>query len=488
MSTLRIRTTSFDKLALFSLVWAVANVLHFLTFTERVELLHPFSWLVVLAAGLVIMRPQAVWAFVLMLCCSVANTFDWMPYAPNHITFEFIINVGMIGALAWVIVRFYHQNGIAAQLDAPAVRESLLETFAPFIRVSLLLLYFYAVLHKLNWDYFNVDISCSTFLLQGYSKRLPFLPDSTLVRWLAIWGTIIIEAAIPLFLLFKRTRWTGILLGLGFHFFLSLHPHAGLYSFSALLFSLYILFTPSDFIENIQRSGRLGVIKVQQWAHKLRLPCALFIVFLVVLVLGGNGRIPRINYHLNHVGLFIWFGWGLLLIGLFSLGLISVARTAVRYPAVFRVRPVALWAIPLVVVFNGMNPYLGLKTQTSFSMFSNLRTEGGVSNHLFIPSSVQLQALQSDLIEIVETDLAGLKDFTTNNQLITYFELKRIVSEASIDKPTFHVSYIRADKLNTLTVMNGASSDPKLMMPHGWMTAKFVRFRPIDKGPCLCKH
>lgn len=485
---LRLQTIKFDNLTLFSLAWAVANVLHFLTFSDRVVLERPFSWLVVLAAALVILRPQGIWPFMLMLCFSVANTLDWMPFTPNHITFEFIINAGMIGALVWAIARFYQRGGSTAMLETPAVRENLLETFAPITRVSLLILYFYAVLHKLNWDYFNVDISCSTFLLQGYSERLPFLPDTMLARWLAVWGTLIIEATIPLFLAFKRTRWAGIFLGLAFHFFLSVHPHPGLYSFSGLLFALYMLFTPTTFANDIQHALEAKVKNGQQWASRLRLIFALMVVLMVLSVLTIGRFKPGVSYYLNYVGLGIWFGWGALLMVLFSLGLTSSGRGAVRYPAIFSVRPIALWVIPIVVLFNGMNPYLGLKTQTSFSMFSNLRTEGGISNHLFIPSSLLVKTLQSDLIEILETDLKELKEFTSNNQLITYFELRRTISEANMVNSNFYVNYIRADERHTVTVANNISSDTVLTTPHSWMATKFVRFRPIDKGPCLCKH
>ena len=45
------------------------------------------------------------------------------------------------------------------------------------VRISLLL-YFYAVLHKLNHNYFNPNISCSNFLLSGYHERFAFMPDT----------------------------------------------------------------------------------------------------------------------------------------------------------------------------------------------------------------------------------------------------------------------------------------------------------------------
>jgi hypothetical protein len=62
--------------------------------------------------------------------------------------------------------------------------------------------------------------------------------------------------------------------------------------------------------------------------------------------------------------------------------------------------PVA-WAIPAVAVFNGATPYLGLKTVANYSMFSNLRTEGGRTNHLIVPAGrFALAGYQEDLARI----------------------------------------------------------------------------------------
>ena len=154
----------------------------------------------------------------------------------------------------------------------------------------------------------------------------------------------------------------------------------------------------------------------------------------------------------------------------------------------FRIRR-ELFFIPGILILNGLCPYLGLKTQTSFAMYSNLRTEGGISNHLFIPNSLQLTGWPRDLVEIVDTDnnrfkkIAGME--ITRQHLITYFEFQRIASSTKRD---FYVSYIRGGKPYHLTVKNGVSSNPAVTTPHPWLLAKLVQFRPVDKGPCQCKH
>jgi hypothetical protein len=93
--------------------------------------------------------------------------------------------------------------------------------------------------------------------------------------------------------------------------------------------------------------------------------------------------------------------------------------------------------------------------------------------------------MEKDLIEVTRTNLHGLQDFINKNQVILYFEFKRITSDAYTD---FYATYIRNNKAQTLVVKQGVANQPELLIPHDWLAAKFIRFRPVDKHPCLCKH
>jgi hypothetical protein len=64
-----------------------------------------------------------------------------------------------------------------------------------------------------------------------------------------------------------------------------------------------------------------------------------------------------------------------------------------------------VWAVaPVLVALNALTPYVGLKTQNAFTMYSNLQTEQGVWNHLFLPEAMRVFELQDDLVEIVNAD------------------------------------------------------------------------------------
>jgi hypothetical protein len=183
--------------------------------------------------------------------------------------------------------------------------------------------------------------------------------------------------------------------------------------------------------------------------------------------------------------LLLWLGWGLL----YAVAYVKASRrrrqAPASYPAMFRVRPLVFYLIPVLIFCNGLCPYLGLKTEKSFAMFSNLRTEGGSSNHLLITKPLYLTNWQLDLVDVKASDLPALQAFVDNRQLITYFEFRRIASEAHTN---FFVEFVRHGQRQTARVANGQSNQPGLTTPYPWLMAKFVRFRPIDKGPCLCKH
>ena len=73
------------------------------------------------------------------------------------------------------------------------------ETFAPAVRIELLVLYGFAVLHKLNKDFLDPEVSCAGHMLRTLADLLPFLPTAQWASLLSIWITLTIEACIPSF-------------------------------------------------------------------------------------------------------------------------------------------------------------------------------------------------------------------------------------------------------------------------------------------------
>ena len=56
----------------------------------------------------------------------------------------------------------------------------------------------------------------------------------------------------------------------------------------------------------------------------------------------------------------------------------------------------------LLAVLNGLCPYLGLKTQATWSMLSNLHVEGGKTNHWLVPASAQVFGYARDCVTVTK--------------------------------------------------------------------------------------
>ena len=78
-----------------------------------------------------------------------------------------------------------------------------------------------------------------------------------------------------------------------------------------------------------------------------------------------------------------------------------------------------------VLVVNALTPYVGLKTESSFTMFSNLQTEAGYWNHAFIPEAVRVFAYQDRLVTVTASNAPSLVRRSSRGTRIVRFELER---------------------------------------------------------------
>jgi hypothetical protein len=120
-------------------------------------------------------------------------------------------------------------------------------------------------------------------------------------------------------------------------------------------------------------------------------------------------------------------------------------------------------------------------------MYSNLRTEADWNNHFFMPAW-KLGLWQSDLAKIVKTDHPELMRYVELGDLITYFELRRIVDRTPPGQQ-FHVEYLRRGESHVVAQtatgrMNTAGDDP-----HPEWLGRLLYFRPIPTEVCMpCRH
>jgi hypothetical protein len=134
------------------------------------------------------------------------------------------------------------------------------------------------------------------------------------------------------------------------------------------------------------------------------------------------------------------------------------------------------------VLINGMSPYIGLKTQGTFSMFSNLRTEGS-SNHLFL-ERIDLFRYQSDIVLISRSSHLRLARFA--DQPMTYFNFRQNTSAIQGD---VIVEFVRNGQSHLIRKRDAEGEYAEIFEPYSWWISKFLAFRrlpnPEKPMPCM---
>lgn len=338
-------------------------------------------------------------------------------------------------------------------------------------------LYAAAALAKLNLDFFDPALSCSGEEL----SRIPLIDPGALGSWsvqVAIVATIVVEASLALLLATPRTRVIGLVLGASFHVVLVL---AGNVPFAAVAIALYVGFLPRSAPATARRTirRRLGPlaerrVNLSGWRQPLALG-----VMVVLWQLGGllADAEPGLAEGLIEVGARLVV-LAIIITG-FGLWIGSRPRLAARpepaVGAVLRLSPILALAIGLLV-FNAASPYLGLKTQTSFNMFSNLRTEAGRWNHVLVPEAVRIFDYQDGLIEVTGSNDDVLSRNAELDEQVTSFELQRYLRR----HPGAYATYLDAEGRPRLTLGTGEAPASQELVD------KLARFQPIPEPDAGC--
>jgi hypothetical protein len=116
-------------------------------------------------------------------------------------------------------------------------------------------------------------------------------------------------------------------------------------------------------------------------------------------------------------------------------------------------------------------------------MFSNLRTEGGVTNHYIVPASAQIFGFQSNLIEIVSTSDERLRRLAEEDQLMVLFEFKRYLKKHDVDEVVYRLN----GKLDVYR--KGETQMTGILEPESALLFRLMKFRNISKyDPQPCAH
>ncbi len=454
--------------ALFAVLLGLSLILHQLWWEGfEVRSLH---FLVVLAALWVVLRPTSVVRFLTMVALEVLAVALDMPDVGDHTLLVLVISACLLSYVAWTTLRTRRLP------DAG----TLFERTAPFLRVQLLIVYAAAALAKLNTSFFDGEISCAATMSRQVAWFSPRLLDGSWRVVPSIWGTVLVEVTLPLLLAARRTRSIGLLVGGAFHAVLAL---AGNVPFSALALAFYVAFLPAD------GPSRLGAViarrpRLARWAQRGcrwgRSPAA-FVTAVACWLAGAaiftSGAAPRpalISVGTRLLLVAASAAFILLLLGAARGGQWAHPRRSLRLG-----HPVFV-AGALLLVANSMSPYLGLKTESSFTMFSNLRTEENAWNHLFLPEAMRVFPYQDRLAQVTSTDDPGLEASTRDGTRLVRFELERYLRAHPATSATTTTAAAAGEATLTTWRHSDRRSEP-------WFLEKIFKFKsvpPAERGGC----
>lgn len=402
------------------LLWCVAIIAHY---DDRMHWeKNPMYTIAPLVAafGMFFTRSPLVMSIVLSM--QIVGWWAKMPTTDNHWAYAAFASFAFLMGIAVQVVRKRKKGGYK-QIDGTWYDET-----APIVRWIVLLLYFFAVFHKLNWDFIETDVSCALHWYKRtvnapYFFDVPALTELTeRQKTLFIYGIYFLESSPFVLMLFRRTWFFGVSMGVFFH----LTTGVFMRHFPTITFALYWVFYPKEVQEDLLR-------RMEGWARKLsggRLGLLAFVYAQVFLCSAAcvyawsRHKALDVSTHDLKTGYYIFLRtWAVMVIIVYG----SVVYQVLRYGHWKRYikghlvsKRTALHFIPLLFFLNGMAPYFGYKTSTSVAMWSNLIVANNVSNHMIIPAnSLRLVPYMDDYVDIKRTsDKRWRKRYVRNRQAL----------------------------------------------------------------------
>ena len=374
------------------------------------------------------------------------------PGVPNHANIMIYCNVLMIVAMVYSFARS----------QGSATDNEYFEMVRPVLRASLILVYCLAGFHKLNSDFLNPQVSCAGAMLSEvvelgaivisniFSASAAFVlaVGALFIIWRRIGGTYFVTSRLQVYTLLL-VLCAGVVL---YSALLLIKPHLnipadlllaivlatavftvlwelvggllltiprfqapmllvfgtmhavlaliGFADFSALAFALLFTFVPSSYYQVLNSYLKLRLPRLQ--IHRAH---AYFMVNLLGAMLsGGLLTGARVQYSHQVTGLSFVLAALILTWPILS-RVFSSSRRPVwgGVPVLNRQIPKFMFVFLVLLFLYGVTPYLGLRTTGNFTMFSNLRTEGTFSNHLFLSSNpIKVWGYQEDVVRLRE--------------------------------------------------------------------------------------
>ena len=349
---------------IFGCFFALFSIFHFFNYALEYNRFPP-QWdqiALLLSAILLLFKPDSARLLWLVMLASTISTVVQAPVHSNHTMVRSAVLVGYWASFLFAMARGTPWSAIFANFTVAG-------------RGVLLVMYVFGIFHKINADFLNPETSCAVALWQQMPEPLSRL-DGPLIHYATIYGTFAVEGAIVLMLLLPRLRHWGVVGGILFHLLIALSDYAMYISFTVLSIALHTLFLSDGGAGRIVASRGMRMLRVRRFDLVYGVIGLLLIAGLVLAAAAEEYSLVTVI--------------ALPFVLPFVLLVVRHGRSTQPHPSHSGQRSnrpaVVIGAVATTLFFaNCAMPYLGLKSAQAVNMFSNLRLEGGVSNHLILP-------------------------------------------------------------------------------------------------------
>jgi hypothetical protein len=477
-SSANAQATTMEGLIAFTPMWGAAMLFSLagdrnILMLREGMLLFALTWAAVAVAITVIVRPRFTPLLYVLAGLMVVRYGLLLPVASNNKTITVFMNSAILVCAL---------QAVWTGLRDAQFRDVTYERMRVVARALLAVMYFYGIFHKINTDFLDPRVSCAVALYEPLARVFGFA-GNPIGHEIAIWSTFIIETITLVALYWKRFFAVGLIFGLMFHFVIPLSTYSWYMDFSSLVLALYMLSIPREvstaFFERVARIFRAS--RERFGSLGLLVPFAV-IGAIAALIVGAIAlRVERVGmlFQLyNSVWVLFWAVYG----GIAMVLLTAVALDYLPWRGQHPPRqPLWLYAFPLILFITCLSPYVGLKTESSIAMFSNLHTEGGETNHLLFPTPPYLFDYQRDVVEIVGSSSPVLQEVAAKHDGMVWFGLTQYLRA----NPREWVSFRRDGMLYEKAT---AASIAQLPQPN-WLERKLLIFKTVDfDRPKVCTH
>ena len=334
-------------------------------------------------------------------------------------------------------------------------------------KLILVTMYFYGIYHKLNLDFLNTDVSCAVALYKPLASYVG-LENNQVGHLFAVYITFVVEGVAILGLLITKYRTLGLAVGIPFHIAIGFTGYAFYMDFSTIVLAMYALSVNNESLNRF--NTWLKEILRSHWKinliSKIRQFAALgFLIFVLIHNRKFSAEEFMPIFALYSIPLYLF----LTLFVKNEKGEHSLSKSGLIY------------IIPFIYFINGSSPYIGLKTESSIAMYSNLHVEARQTNHLIHGVIPGFWNYSEEVITIVSSEY---KIFRPGENLVRYEFDKRLSRHPNVDIE------VRSNFDNLIQKISPSNDNwVNTYTEAPWFIKKFLVFKPVDfNRPKVCTH